>query len=103
MQTNRRTLFSCLSIFFAVAIFVISTNTTTAAETIPVSLIRPPTVYPSYRPLMVSAGMTICSIVWSDTMLAGGLIVRRHAREITTIVYGRVINGRNFIDLTHHG
>jgi hypothetical protein len=53
MQTNRRTLFSCLSIVFAVAIFVISTNTTTAAETIPVSLIRPPTVYPSYRPLMV--------------------------------------------------
>jgi hypothetical protein len=44
MQTNRRTLISCLSVVFAVAIFVISTITTTAAETIPVSLMRPPTV-----------------------------------------------------------
>jgi hypothetical protein len=42
MQTNRRTLFSCRSVVFAVAIFGVSTDTTTAAEIIPVSLIRPP-------------------------------------------------------------
>jgi hypothetical protein len=53
MQTTRRTLISCLSFVFAVAIFVISTNTTSAAETIPVSLIRPPTVSRSSRPVMV--------------------------------------------------
>jgi hypothetical protein len=53
MRTNRRTLISCLSVVFAVAIFVISTITTTAAETIPVSLIRPPTVSLSERPILV--------------------------------------------------
>jgi hypothetical protein len=69
MQTNRRTLFSCRTVVFAVAIFVISTNTTTAAEIIPVSLIRAPLVTPSDRPLMVKCtanAIRVCEDRYED-------------------------------------
>jgi hypothetical protein len=42
MQTNRRPLLPCRVVVFTVAIFVISSNITTAAETISVPSIRPP-------------------------------------------------------------